>query len=293
MEALFIIAVVLLFTAQSLFCRMYTNHYPGKPQMASPVFTVISGFLIAAITFGFAGFSFSAQNTTLLLAICNALVLFGYNFFIVRASQLGSYAIMMVFSVAGGIVLPAIFAALAFKDEITVPQILSMIAIFAAVYMVSYKKKEEQTGERSKFLLVCAGLGICNGAYGVLLDIQGRLTGANEKEEMLMLTFLGAALISVFPILFSEKRKTLSVFRQTRASLLFLIICAIAAAGAANLLVFILQLVSPTLLYTFDNAGPLLLSVLASCLLFKEKLTPLNAIGCAVMCAGLVCLSLF
>lgn len=294
MEALLIIAVVLLYTAQSLFCRMYTDRYPGKAQMASPVFTVISGFLIAAITFGFAGFSFSAHGMTLLLGVCNALVLFGYNFFIIRASQLGSYAIMMVFSVAGGIILPAIIAAIAFGDEISTPQILSMIAIFAAVYMVSYKKNDGgQSGGRAKFLLVCTGLAICNGIYGALLDVQGRLTGPGEKEEMLMLTFCGAAIASLIPILLSEKRDSLRAFRQTRTSLLFLLTCAMAAAGAANLLVFILRLVSPALLYTFDNAGVLLLSVLASCVLFKEKLTLLNAIGCGIMCAGLVCLSLF
>ena len=105
MEALLIIAIVLLYTTQSLFCRLYTERYPGKPEMASPVFTVVSGLIIAAVTFAVAGFSFSAHWITLLLGIGNALVLFGYNSFLIRASQLGSYAIMMVFSVAGGIIL--------------------------------------------------------------------------------------------------------------------------------------------------------------------------------------------
>ena len=66
------------------------------------------------------------------------------------------------------------------------------------------------------------------------------------------------------------------------------------AALAINLLVIILEIIeSPTLLYTFDNAGVMLMSVLLSAIVFKEKLSKVNVIGCVIMCIGLVCMSLF
>ncbi|MBQ8859466.1 MAG: hypothetical protein IJ012_06750 [Clostridia bacterium] len=291
MEALLILSVVLLYTAQSFFCRLYTERYPGRSEMASPVFTVVSGLSIALITFAVAGLSFSAHWVTLLLGIGNALVLFGYNSFLIRASQLGSYAIMMVFSVAGGIILPAI-SATAFGDDISIPQILSILVIFVAVYMVSHKDDGGAGSNHRGFLPACFGLAITNGLYGVLLDAQNRLTGAAEKEEMLILTFGGAALFSLLLLVSSQKKAVLSVFRQTPLSFLFLLACVAVAATAANILVYVLQIVDPTLLYTFNNAGVLLLSVLASCLFFKEKLSRLNAVGCVLMCAALVCFSL-
>ena len=47
----------------------------------------------------------------------------------------------------------------------------------------------------------------------------------------------------------------------------------------------------PTIVYTFDNAGVLLLSAIASAVFFKEKLSKLNVIGCIIMSLGLICMA--
>lgn len=295
-NVLLITAVILLYTMQNLFCRIYTGHYPGEKRNASPVYTVISGYTVALITVCFAGFQFSAKPLTVLLAVLNAAALIGYNAFIVKASQTGSYSILMVFAIAGGIAVPALVARIAFGDPLSLLKALCILVIFASVYMVSYKK-EEQTEEKKKtraiFLLVCTALAICNGAYGALLDIQQRITGQSEKEEMVIMTFLIAATAAALQLVFSERGKTLSAFRQNKLSCVFLISCAIVAALAINVMVYILRLVDVTVLYTFDNSGVMVLSVLASWLLFKEKLLPVNVIGCVTMCAALVGVALF
>ena len=296
LEVALIGLVILLYTLQNLFCRIYTGCYPGEKHNASPVFTVISGLTVALVTFAFAGFSFSAKPLTLALAGLNAVALLGYNFFIVKASQTGSYSILMVFSIAGGIAIPAIVARLAFNDPLSWLKALSLVVIFVSVYMVSYKK-EEQTEEKKKtrmiFLLVCTGLAICNGAYGALLDVQQRLTGTAEKEEMVFITFLLAAVVSATVLINTNAKAPIAAFRQTKRSLIFLIACSLICALAINVMVYILKLVDVTVLYTFDNSGVMVLSVLASWALFKEKLLPINIIGCITMCAALVGVALF
>ena len=49
--------------------------------------------------------------------------------------------------------------------------------------------------------------------------------------------------------------------------------------------------IDTTLVYTFDNAGVLLLSAVASAIFFKEKLSRSNVIGCIIMSLGLICMS--
>jgi drug/metabolite transporter (DMT)-like permease len=296
LEAGLIALVILLYTLQNLFCRIYTGCYPGEKHNASPVYTVISGYTVSIITLIFAGFSFSAKPLTVLFALINAAALVGYNAFIVKASQTGSYSILMVFSIAGGISLPAIVAKFAFGDPLSILKALSILVIFASVYMVSYKKEEESDEKKKQrliFLLVCTGLAVCNGAYGALLDIQQRITGTSEKEEMVILTFLIAATVAAIQLIFSEKKKTPAAFRQSKSSLIFLVSCAVISALAINLMVYIIQLVDVTVLYCFDNSGVMVLSVLASWLLFKERLLPINIIGCATMCLALVGVTLF
>ena len=259
--------------------------------MSSPVFSIVSGLIVALITFAFAGFSFSVQWLTLLLGGCNAVALFLYNTCMIKASQSGPYSVLMTFMLAGGIVVPTVVNLIAFSTPLSIIQIISIVAIFASIYIISYKEGEEKGN--LGFYLACVGLFLFNGAYGALLNVQQELTGTAEKEEMVILTYLGSLTISAIVLLVTRGRAFVRALGQTKRSLFYLICCAVVISLAMNLLVFILPLINPTILFTFDNAGVMLLSVLISHFFFHEKLTRLNWIGCVIMCLSLICVSVF
>ena len=292
MRNVFLIGMmILLYTLQSLLCKKYSDHYPGSQSMASPVFTLVSGAVVVAVSFAVAGFSFQAVPLTLLLAVLNAVALIGYNAFIIKASQTGAYSVLMVFSIAGGIVIPVVSGIVFFGDRIGIFKVMALLGLFVAVYMVSHRKGEALATDKG-FLPSCVGLGVCNGAYGALLDAQQRLTGSAEKEEMVALTYALAVLTSFVFLLLKNKRGTFRSLRQTRRSLFYLLLCSLVVALAINLMVYIIPLVDLAVLYTFDNAGTFLFSVVASVIFFRERLSRLNALGCAFMCAGLVLVSI-
>ena len=286
-NALLIAAVILLYTMQSFLCRNYADRYPGPSGASSSVFTAVSGFFVVVLSFAVSGFSFAAGGLTLLLGLCNALALVGYNFFLVKASGAGPYSVLIVFSLSGGIAVPALVARFAFGDGISPFKWASLLLVFVSVYLVSRRKGEGGIRSRSFFPL-CIGLGIANGAYGALLDVQQRLTGTAEREEMIAVTFGVAMLFSLLTLGLRERKRFFFAFLQTRRSLLFLLTCSLVVAVAINLLVYILPLVDTVLLYTFENAGVMLCSVLCSFLFFKERLSLLNVAGCALMAVSLV-----
>ena len=203
----------------------------------------------------------------------------------------------MTFSLTGGIVVPAIVSWLFFDVPFSWVQLVSILIIFASVLMISNKEdsaenKEEHKKHKTFFLIVCTFLGLANGFYGVLLNAQQELTSVSEKEEMVVITFIGAAVISLVQLIVKEKKNTLAAFRQTKLSLTFLLLTALVSALAINALVIALEgMEDPTIVYTFDNAGVLLLSAIASAVFFKEKLSRLNVIGCIVMSLGLICMA--
>jgi drug/metabolite transporter (DMT)-like permease len=203
----------------------------------------------------------------------------------------------MTFSLTGGIVVPAIVCWILGYDSFSWIQLISILVIFGSVLMISNKEedaenKEEFRKHRTFFLIVCTLLGLANGLYGVLLTVQQQVTGVSEKEEMIAVTFVGAALISLVQLIIKEKKNTLQAFRQTKKSLIFLLLTALVSALAINALVIALAFdIDATLVYTFDNAGVLLLSAIASAVFFKEKLSKMNVIGCIIMSAGLICMS--
>ena len=296
MYLVFIIAlVILLYTLQSLFTRLYTDYYPGDKGLTTPVFAVVCGLIVTVVSFIFSGFSFSCGWLTVLLGLINAVVLYGYDAFIIKASATGPYSILMTFSLTGGIVIPAIVSWVTDLGNFSFVQLFAILVIFASVLMITKKDEvvdaDEHKKHRTFFLIICTLLGLANGLYGVLLNTQQELTGVAEKEEMVAVTFIGAAVISLVQLIVKEKKNALSAFKQTKLSLTFLLLSAAVSALAINALVIALQDVNETIVYTFDNAGVLLLSAIASAIFFKEKLSKLNIIGCVVMSLGLMCMS--
>ena len=296
MIVLLIALVILLYTLQSFFTRLYTDYYPGDKSLTTPVFAVVCGLIVTAVSFVFSGLSFSCSRLTILLGVINAVILYGYDAFIIKASATGPYSILMTFSLTGGIVIPAIVSWMFFNVPFSWVQLISIAIIFVSVLMISKKddeaeNKEEHKKHRTFFLVICTLLGLANGMYGVLLNTQQELTGVLEKEEMVAVTFIGAAVISLVQLIVKEKKEALKAFKQTKLSLVFLLLTALVSALAINALVIALDGIDTTLVYTFDNAGVLLLSALASAVFFKEKLSKLNVIGCIIMSIGLICMS--
>ncbi len=292
---LIIALVVVFYTLQSLFTRLYTDHYPGDQSLTTPVFAVVCGLIVAAVSFGFSGFSFHCSLFTVLLGVINAVVLYGYDSFIIKGSATGPYSIVMTFSLTGAIAIPAVVSWIFFDAPFSVTQLVSMLVIFGSVLMISKKEGGEENPEHKKhratFLIVCTLLGLSNGLYGVLLNTQQIFTGVAEKEEMVTVTFIGAALISLVQLFVKEKKNALKAFRQTKTSLLYLLLTSVISALAINVLVIAIDYADSTLVYTFDNAGVLLLSVLASAVLFREKLSKLNVVGCVIMSLGLIAMT--
>ena len=304
MLVLVIALVILLYTLQSLFTRFYTDNYPGDQSLTTPVFAVVCGLVVTVVCFIFSGFSFSCGWLTILLGILNAVVLYAYDAFIIKASATGPYSILMTFSLSGGIIIPAIASWIYnFEKNFSFVQLFAIAIIFASVLMITKKddedaNKSEHSKHRVSFLVTCTLLWLANGLYGLLLNLQQELTGifdavtdklisAPEKEEMVVITFIGAAVISLVQLLIKERGNTLKAFKQTKRSLTFLLLSAIASALAVNALVIALQGVNETVVYTFDNAGVLMLSAIASAVFFKEKLSKLNIAGCLLVSVGL------
>ena len=262
LTACLILAMIVMYTAQSLFCKLYSARYPGERSISSTVFSVVVGMIIALSGFVACGFHFSPAPLTWLYGILNAAVIIGYNFCMVGASTKGPYSVQMVCMLSGGILLPA-FISLFFGDRLSWVQWVAVAVILVANGMVNYKKDDQKVQGRS-FYLLCIGLFVFNGCYGALLDVQQRITGAEDREEMIILTYLLSALASAVFLACKRRKQFLKDFRQTKQSLTFLLICALASTLAIHLLVYIIPLINITVLYTFDNAGVLLLSVACS-----------------------------
>ena len=293
----FMALIILLYTFQNFFSKTFSLSYPGKNSDATPVLTIAGGLTVAVVTFFFAKCSFSAQFMTVILGLVNALALYGYNFLLVKASSKGPYSVLLVFAIVGGIVLPSAVKWIAYGENMTGPAMCFLVLVIVSVYLMSIKPKDENISVTNKitpsFLIMATAFGLCNGAYATIITVQQEITGPSEKEELIIITFLTGAVISLVTLL-CKKANFRQAAKQTKASAASLITYALSAAFAVNLLVIAMLLgINVGTLYTVQNAGVMLVSVVFSILFFKEKLTRVNVVGCALMAIGLIGIVVF
>lgn len=290
MEYLYIFILILLYTGQSFFCRLYTNKYPGDPDATTPVFSVVSGAITALAALIFAacvGFHWNWQ--IIAMGLVNCLILAVYNFCMVKASERGPYSIQMTMMLSGGIIIPALFSYV-YGGGLKPLGWLFVAIIALSILLVSKKKGESLFSGGLQFWIFVILLFVFNGLYGAIMAHQSVYSvTADSKNELIICTFGFSALINTFLGFYQRKSKFISDFRQSKPSLISLLLSSAFTASAVILLTILINSgMSTDILFTFDNAGVLLFSVLFSFIVFKEKLSWLNLVGCATMAFGLV-----
>ena len=290
--ALLVALMVFLYSLQSLFCKMFSEHYPaGNAALTSTIFSISYGAFAGIATLLLAGGKFSPSPFTLLCGTLNAVVLLVYNTAMIQASRSGSYSIQMICMLFGAIVVPMVYGALWMGESFSWVQLLAIGMMLASFVMMNWKGLSWK-GSSRKFLLWCAVLFLSNGFYSVLLNVQQKAMAGAERNEMVILTYLGmAALYTVFQLL-RDRRALLAGFRIPLKPLIYLLLCCICATLASHLVLYVLSLVDATILYTIDNGGVLVLSVVYSCVLFHEKLSRLQLGGILLSVVSIVLLSL-
>ena len=290
MSILLIAVIILLYSFQTLFCKLYTDSYPGRAELASPVFCIIEGICVTIVTFAFNGFQFSVSPFTLLMGVLNALALFAYNMSLIKASTLGSYAFMNVIMLFGGLLVPSIYGAAFLGEAITATKVIGILAVLLSCLLMNIEDIKLKNTPFTYYIF-CGILFVANGLYGTFVKMQ-TVHHDEQKQEMIMLTFALTSAVALIQLITSEKKNTLQAFKLTRKAVLPLIVCLLSASLAINLLVYLLPLLDTAVLYTVENGGVLILSALYSVLFFHEKLRPVKAVGILTASVGITIMSL-
>ena len=287
-----IMLCIILYTLQTLLFKMYADRYPGNGKYTTFVYMSVCGFIISFISFAVGGFSYEFNLTTFILGSINAILYFLYYLFIYVASKNGPYSMVMIFSVIGGISLPVVTDMITLGKFPSVWKVICLLVIFAAAYLVNKRDGEESSVKNKKlFFFSCFGLLIANGAYGALINLQQTYTDPSQNDEMLIYTSLFASIFSLVFVIAKNGKASAVAYKQTKSSLAFMISAAAVAATAVNILLIITEYIDITLLWTFCNSGVIVLSLIASAIFFKEKLSRLNLLGSAIIVVTLVLIS--
>lgn len=280
---------VLCYTGQNFFNKLYALNYSGPPVAATPVFAVVYGSLTSAATLICGGFQFQAGGVTLAFGAASGAVLFIFNLSLIRASRSGPYAFQSVMMLFGNTLLPLLFSVLWWGDSLSRRQ-LAGIAVMLASFVIFNLKGFRFEGLKKGYFLWVTLLFLSNGVYGILVDGQQRVMRQTQRNEMIIITFLTSALISLAYLVMVQGTRAPKAFRMGKRNWMFTLLSSICAAFAINVLMLALRLVPASVLYTVNNGGVLVFCALLGTAVLHEKLEGHMIAGLLAAVLGLVIL---
>lgn len=282
-----LLVMSVLYSWQSLFCRLYTN---ARNSEGALQFSVFYGALAGVCTLAVNGFSFAPSRTTVALGVINAMILLTYNISMLKCGTLGSYAFMMISALAGGTLVPMVYDALYLGYEFSLLQLAAVALMLVAFVVMNIDGVKAKKNLR--YLMWCGILFVVNGFYGVIMNLQQTLMNFTQRGEMIITTFLGMAVLTMaFEMIFA-RRTFLRGFRMNKKAAGAMIVSSVCATIAVNMLMIVMKSVNITVLSVINNGCILVLSALYAFLIFKEKVEKHTIVGMIAACASIIMLSI-
>ena len=292
----FLLALSIVFTV----CK--SSLYNTYAKKATP--SIFSTFCFNALSYGAAAVillivtffgEISLSVSTVICALCYAVIVISLQTVSIVAMKSGSMS-MTAICVMYGMIIPALAGPIFWHEPFGVLQGVGMALRLASLWLLNDTKKTEKTDTPekktfSKLWIVLAIVAfVLSGMAGVMEKIHQSTDGKDEKAIFVCLACVFMLVFSIVGGLVTRKSERadkgakppilLGVFTgaiQGTYSLINLTL-----AGALDSMIY----------YPIANGGAMLLTVLVSFVLFKEKLTLKKIIGTVIGIVGIVCLSL-
>lgn len=285
------IADIVLYTVRSFTNKLFAISYDGKPALATPIFSAITGFSGFLFTTLLSGGIQLPSMTTLLCGISGGCILFLYDLGNIRAAKTGPYSIQTIIGMFGCILLPLLFERLLWDVSLTALQLLGVIAVLFSFIYLNLNSKES-IGIQKGFCGWVALAFFANGIYSTIVIAQQRWTGYTQRSEMIAVVFLTLAVVSVLYLILGCKTNVKSAFQLQKHSWCYALTSSAALSVAMNLLAILLKYVNASVLYPIQNSAILVLLVLLSAVRLKERISTFTIVGIVFALVGIAALGL-
>jgi len=284
---------ILLYSCQTLFCTLYSKHFQGKEECSTPLFSTVSKLSTLLLTVALifiTGGTLKFSPITAIFAVINVIFAYLYDFSMIKAGKKGSYAFMCISYLTGGLIVPVAYDCI--KNTL-LPDVLKIVGFFGVIAAVVLMNIEDVKLKNTPiaYYLFCALLFISNGAYGLVLKLQSDFKPEESMQMIVIMTGV-MGLYMLFTLLRETKKSEKGALKIGGKALASLILCVLSAAGALNVTMFIMPRVDLTVYLSIEGGGVMILSMLFSVIIFKDKLSPVKIIGMVVALLAIFALSI-
>ena len=261
-----------------IFKKFYAEKY-SVSSVSRHGFNIVSA-TVTAICLILINKGYSASYFTIMLGIVFGVVTALQQIFMLKALETGpwSYTCVMV---SFSTIIPALSGVIFFDEKLDIIQIVGMILMGGCIFLstdFSDSKKEKSI----KWMIYCLITFFATGFIGVMQKIHQSTTYKNELGGFLVTAFFIAAIYSSFAMFKNlEKGKKIECARIIFAipAVVIMSVCGACAAINNQLNLFLSGAMDSAIFFPIVNGGGLVLTVISSVILFKERLNKRQWIG--------------
>lgn len=188
------------------------------------------------------------------------------------------------------LILPALYGILVLGEPISLPLVLGLVLLLAALSLINLEQKGEPRKITLKWIVFVAVTFVSNGAASIIQNIQQRTFAGAYKSEFMIVALLFGGLVLLCAAAIAEKKAMLrNLWRGLPCSLTGGV-----SNGIVNLLVMVLVSanVPASVMFPVISAGGIILTFLISVFGYKERLSKWQLTGVALGVVATVLLNL-
>ncbi len=228
--------------------------------------------VLALIIFGAGGVGFSEMGVGLIIisAFFGVFIMLSQMLYISALKKEQVSVCSLIYSC--GFIIPTFFGALYYDEKILIFDIIGVIVMLEAVWLVSgYEKKQKV----SKYLIMAFGAMFSAGMVGVCQKVCIKTFGSGRVNDCLFVAFAFMLVISVIIKLASKEKAA----KPHGVTALLMLLFGVAVVFQNKLNLFLSGEFPSMLFFPTVNGGCIALTSIFAWILFKEKLTKKQLLG--------------
>lgn len=271
----FIAVSAVMFGLQFFFNRAFQKN-EGNSIDSALIFSLLTSVGVAVIMFiinkgriEFTAFSFA-------MALIASLIGIAFVYFSAFVFDRVNLSVYSLFSMLGGMILPAIYGIVFYSEDFSVRLVLCIVVIIVALFIGTDLKVDKKT------IIYCSVVFVLNGLAGAVSKCHQSSEMATSSSNFMLIKSIITVLICIAVLMIKRmKFKLNSPIKSVCASM-----CYAFFTGIANFLVLVALIhVNASVQYPMITGGTIVVSLIIS-IVGREKVTYKNVISAALALAA-------
>ena len=283
MNVLFLLLIILALSFQHISCKSYN-------QKSDVVFTFSALVPLFAITFfiiplkGSFEFNFTAFLFSIGFAVMYCMGVLG-SLLAIMTGPLSLSSLIAAYS----LIIPASYGLIFLKEPVSVFLIVGIVLLLVSLFLINMEKKGEEKKITLKWVFYALLTFVGNGGCSTVQKMQPLYCDGKYKNEFMVMAYAIAVILLFIPVILKERK---GFVKNLRTACPYALIYGV-SNGAVNFLVILLStMMAASVMFPLISAGGIVLTVLVSIFIYKEKLSREQILGVILGVGAIVALNI-